>query len=115
VIASVLFWQHQKHPGDARVARQIAGTWSRGELFSQTFSPDGSFTSSIGHSNALVMYQGTWLVKNHELMMTVTNAQGTGNHKAGEPVGSVDSSKIIQVDDHQFIYEAEGQTITLNR
>ncbi len=47
--------------------------------------------------------------------MTVTNANGTGNHQPGALVGSVDSAKIIHVDDHQFIYEAGGHTNTLNR
>jgi hypothetical protein len=114
MVASVLFWQHLKHPSDAKLVRQIAGTWTHGGLFTQTFSLDGSFSSVIGHSSALVTYQGTWLVKDHSLVLTVTNAQGTGNHRA-EPVGSVDSSKIIHLDDHQFIYEIEGQTITLSR
>jgi len=77
-------------------------------------SPDGSFSESFGHSNALVTYQGTWLVKDGELVMTVTNAHGTGNHGV-EPVGSVDRCKIIHVDEHQFIYEASGHTITLSR
>ena len=77
-------------------------------------SPDGSFSESIGHSNALVTYQGTWFVKDGELVMTVTNAHGTGNHGA-EPVGSVDRCKIIHVDDHQFICEAGGHTNTLSR
>ena len=106
---------------DAILSQQVLGTWTGGAfswterpLYSRTFSPDGSFTTSIGHSNALVTYQGTWLVKDQALVMTVTNAQGTGNHKAG-PAGGVDIVKIIQVDDHQFIYEAGGHTNTLNR
>jgi hypothetical protein len=113
-------------PSDAMLSRQITGTWTRGPvswtegpLYSRTISPDGSFTTSIGHSNALVTYQGTWLVKDQALVMTVTNAHGTGNHKAGVPVGHVDSDKIIYVDDHQFtyqyIYEGVRHTNTLTR
>lgn len=103
------------------LSQRLLGTWTRGPfswterpLYSQSFSSDGSFTTSIGHSKALVTYQGTWLVKDQALVMTVTNAQGTGNHKAG-PVGGADIVKIIQVDDHQFIYEVAGHTNTLNR
>ena len=114
-IAGVFLWQHYRHPSDAKLGRQITGTWTRGELYSETVSPDGSFSTSIGHSNALVTYQGTWLVKDQALVMTVTNAQGTGSHGAYTPVGSVDSSKIIHVDDHQFIFEVEGHTMTLTR
>lgn len=49
------------------------------------------------------------------LVMTVTNAQGTENHKAGSPVGHIDSVKIIYVDDHKLIYETGGHTNTLAR
>jgi len=122
VVASVLLRQHFKHSSDTRLARQITGTWTKGplswtegSLFSRTISPDGSFSTSIGHSNALVTYQGTWLVKDQALVMTVTNAQGAGSHKAGSSVGSVESAEIIHVDDHQFIYEAGGHTNTLYR
>jgi hypothetical protein len=116
-VASALLCQHLQHSGDAKLARQITGTWTRGlptwaggPLFSRTISPDGSFSTSIGHSNALVTYQGTWLIKDQILVMAVTNAHGTGGRKAGSPVGSVDRVKIIQVDDHHFIYEAGGHT-----
>jgi hypothetical protein len=114
-IASLLLWQCFKHSRDARMGRQIAGTWiNRSGLFTLTLSSDGTFSSIIGHSNALVTYEGTWLVKDEEMVTTVTNAVGTGNHKAG-PVGSVDCIKIIHMDEHQLIYKAGGQTITLNR
>lgn len=111
------------NPNDARLGRQIIGTWTRVDLsswtneplFRRTISADGSFSTSIGHTNALVTYQGTWLVKNQALVMTVTNAQGTGNHNPGSPAGSVDVDKIIHVDDHQFVYEAGGHTNPLNR
>lgn len=106
---------------DAKVSQEVVGTWTRGPfswietpLFSKTFSPDGSFTTSIGHTNALVIYEGTWLVKDGELVMTTTNAHGTGYHQPG-PVGGVDRAKIIHLDDHQFIYEIAGQTNSLTR
>src|ERR1035441_7431954 len=109
-------------PSDAKLTQQIAGTWTRGPfswteapLFRRTYSPDGSFTTSIGHTNALVTYKGTWLVKDQALVMTVTNAQGTGNHGTGSPVGHVDGGRIIYLDEHQFIYETDGHTNRLTR
>ncbi len=89
--------------------------WTNPAVFTRTFSPDGSLTTSIGHTNALVIYQGTWLVRDGELAMTVTNAHGSENHGAGSPVGSVDRCKIIHVDDHQFVYETGGHTNILSR
>jgi hypothetical protein len=109
---------------DAKLGRQIAGTWTRQmgnwswtnpAVFTRTISPDGSFSTTIGRSNALVTYQGTWLVRDGELVMTVTNAHGTGSHGAASPVGSVDRCKIIHVDAHQFIYESGGLTNILSR
>jgi len=113
-------------PIDAKLTQKIAGTWTRGPfswteppLFSRTYLPDGSFTTSIGHSNALVTYKGTWLVKDQVLVMTITNAQGMGNHGAWSTVGHVDSDKIIYLDDHQFTYqyidEGVRHTNTLTR
>jgi hypothetical protein len=113
-------------PSDAMLSRQITGTWTRGlvswteePLYSRTISSDGSFTTSIGHTNALVTYQGIWLVKDQVLVMTITNAHGTGTHKAEVPVGSVDSDKIIHLDNHQFtyqyIYKGISHTNTLTR
>jgi hypothetical protein len=109
---------------DAQLGRQIAGTWTRPmsgssptepAVFTRTISSDGNFTTSIGRRSALVTYQGTWQVRDGELVMTVTNAQGMGQHRAGSPVGSIDRIKIIHVDDHQWIYESEGHTNILTR
>jgi hypothetical protein len=94
VVASALLWQHSKHSSDVKLGRQITGAWKHGELFSQTLSLDGSFSSSIGHSNAFVTYQGTWLVKDQALVLTITNAHGTGSHRAGSPVGSVAAARL---------------------
>ena len=127
VVASGLLGQHFNHSRDARLGRQIAGTWTKNvtsnrmtfswtnpAIFTRTISSDGTFSESLGHRSVLVTYQGTWLVKNGGLVMTVTNAQGTGNHAAG-PVGGVDRCQIIQVDDHQFISETGGHTNTWSR
>ena len=106
---------------DAKLSQQILGTWTKGPfswteppLYSKTFAADGSFTTSIGHTNALVIYQGTWLVKDGELVMTTTNAHGTGNHQPG-PWGGVDRVKIIRVDERQLDLEFSNQLFTLSR
>jgi hypothetical protein len=109
---------------DARLGRRIAGTWIRPmsgssptepAVFTRTISSDGSFSTTIGRKSALVTYQGTWLVRDGHLVMTVTNAQGMGQHHPASPVGSIDRIKIIHVDDHQWIYESNGHTNILTR
>jgi hypothetical protein len=127
VAASGLLWQHSKHPSDAKLARQVTGAWTKDTfnpktfsltdpvIYTNTISPDGSFSYSFGHTSALVTFQGTWLVKDGELVMTFTNSYGTGNHAAAPVAGKVDRCKIIHLDEHQFVYMTGGHTNILTR
>jgi hypothetical protein len=127
VAVSVLLWQHFKHPSDATLARQITGAWTTDTskmkafsltdplVYTRTYSPDGSYLFIWGHQSALVTFQGTWLVKDGELVVTFTSSHGTGSHQAAPVAGKVDRCKIVHVDKHQFIYEAGGRTNILTR
>jgi hypothetical protein len=127
VAVGVLLWQHSKYPSDAELARQIAGAWTIDTfnpktfswtdpvVYTNTISPDGSFSCVLGHRSALVTFQGTWLVKDGEFVITYTNSYGTGDHQAEPVAGKVDHHKIIHVDEHQFIYMAGERTNTLTR
>jgi hypothetical protein len=97
------------HRREAKLTDQIVGAWNHVDGgFSMTISSDGSFSS--GSSN--VAYQGTWLVGDAVLVMTITNATGTKQH---EPVGSVDRMKIVQVDESHLTLEQNDQTIYYKR
>jgi hypothetical protein len=112
---------------DAKVSRQIAGTWEMDAPINMatfswtnpvvrrwTISSDGSFSQSLGHVSALVTYQGTWLVRDGELVLTFTNALGTGDHTPDSTiVGRVRRCKIVHVDDHQFVIHASVDTNTI--
>jgi hypothetical protein len=111
---TALLWMYLQHANDVMLGRRVAGTWTHAGLLSITISPDGSFSESIGHSNALVSYQGVWRVKNSTFVMTVTNAEGTGSHQPG-PVGSISRDKIIRADDHKFVWDRNGQPFELSR
>ncbi len=97
------------HRNDAKLSRQIVGTWAPGAGISMAISPDGSFLSAFTKTNLVVVltYQGTWLVRDGELVMTITNASGTKEH---EPVGSIDRMKIVQVDAARLALGMNGQT-----
>jgi hypothetical protein len=110
VVVVVLLWQNAKHSSDAKLARQITGTWTR-SIYEVTFLSDGSYTMHFGRSNAMKTWQGTWLVKGGGLVLTCTNAP---NHKVGAVVG-VDNVNIVHVDEHQFIFEESGDTHTNTR
>jgi hypothetical protein len=127
VVASVLLWQHSKHPSDAKLARQITGAWTKDTskmkafsltdplIYTRTFSTDGSYSFIWGHQSALVTFLGTWLVKDGELVVTFTSSHGTGSHQAASVAGQVDHCKIVHVDEHQLIYMEGGNTNILTR
>lgn len=126
-LSAAIFCGCSKHPSDAKLARQITGAWTKDTfnpktfsstdpvVYTNTISPDGSFSYSFGHRSALVTFQGTWLVKDGELVLTFTNSYGTGNHTAAPVAGKVDHYKIVHADEHEFVYIAGGRTNTLTR
>ena len=92
--------------------RQIVGTLqhdgrSRPSSPSITILADGSFISSFESTNHTVVltYQGTWQVKDRELMMTVTNVAGSIWH---EPVGSIDRLRIIELDSNHMTFACQA-------
>jgi len=67
VAASLLLWQHSKHPSDAKLARQIAGAWTEDTfnpktfsltdpvVYTNTISPDGSFSCILRPPKNMVL------------------------------------------------------------
>jgi hypothetical protein len=94
------------------LSERIAGTWTRDADFKLTLQPDGSTSSFFRASDGTVSYQGTWRIKDSALLVTITNVVANRRH---ESVGSVDTLKIISVDDHKLVYETFGQAVTLTR
>jgi len=112
VIAGVLCWQYFKHSRDAKLGRQLIGTWSREGANPITVVADGSWLFS-----GLRSPTGTWQVKNDLLVLTVTNSSPVvsaivGGHSV---VGSAFQFKIIQVDEHQLIYYDGYRTNAMTR
>jgi len=103
--------------GDDMTTQRIVGTWLHDGNVSPsiTILADGSFISSFGSTNHTVMltYQGTWQVKDSELMMTITNVVGSIRH---ESVGSIDHLRIIELDSHHmtFTYQAASNYVATN-
>jgi hypothetical protein len=75
------------------------------------FAPDGSF-SAISHSpRGTLALAGTWQIKDGILIWTTANVSGPEPHVA---VGTVDRSKIVSVDAHRLVYDAEGSCVGPN-
>jgi hypothetical protein len=112
VVGSVV-WKAVKNWKDAKLARQITGTWTKG-TFSRTTSPDGSFTTTIGQNNDILTFQGTWRVVDQVLVMTVTNAYGPKDRETG-PVPRVERARILHVNRHELDCETtSGEKIILS-
>jgi hypothetical protein len=105
--------------GDDMTTGLIVSTWQRDSHASPSsiiaILVDGSFVSTFENTNHSVVltYQGTWLVKNGELMMTITNVAGSMRHK---PVDSIDRLRIVGLDrDHMsFAYQVAPNYFATN-
>jgi hypothetical protein len=97
---------------DDLLGQQIAGTWTREGTSSVTINPDGSFSvisRKVDHTN---YFAGTWQVRGGIFVMTTTNS---GPFSGNSLNSGMDRYRILHVDDHKFVCEEEGQTVTLSR
>jgi len=105
------------YASDESISQKVVGTWQHDDHSGSSvlIFDDGSFMSSIARTNRIVAltYRGTWLVKDSELFMTVTNVIGTIPH---ERVGTVDRLRVIELDGHHltFAYQSASNWITTN-
>jgi len=93
--ASVLLWQHFKHPSDASIRRQLVGTWMPTSSNTVTVRSDGSYKDV--HTNGTI--EGTWRVDGGVWTLTITNISGTF---AGVRVGQVSSFEVVQISKHEL-------------
>ncbi len=96
---------------DTKLAQEIPGTWTR-SAHAMAMTPDGRFTESFLSKTGTNTFVGTWQIKDGILIFTTTNVNGTLPDTAD---GSVQRYKITHLDEHQLVYEMNGQTITLSR
>jgi hypothetical protein len=99
---------------DAKLYKQVVGTWTHEGSFLMTFDSDGTFNSKLGNSNRNLNYFGTWLVKEDFLIQTLTNKSAL-NWINSEKVGNVDRSKIISVNGNQLTLEFNANKISYER
>ena len=97
---------------DAKLAKEIGGTWNDGSDDVLAMSPNGSFSDTIYSKGRTNIFAGTWQVNGGFLIMTLTNAVAA---EPGEPIGSVRRLEVVHVDDHQLVCGPTGHTITFKR
>ena len=95
---------------DAKLHRQIVGTWPVPPSGSMAFLADGifHFTNSFIVSNTTLAFSsdGTWFVRDGFLITTVTNSIASGTDEK-PPVGATSRSKINFIDEHNLCYGDE--------
>ena len=97
---------------NAKHEQQIVGTWT-GEAVAygkMTFSPDGGF--SFVDSITTNISGGSWLVKDGDLIVKITNAPFVLGRSLSGPETR---SKIVSIDANKFVYISGGKTVILSR
>ena len=112
---------------DAKPSQQITGSWTSTRSGAElTISPDGSWLQrnmDPGHTNTFsgtlqivpghtYTFSGTWQIVDGFFIMTTTNSP---NPNRPASAGDVVRFKIIHLDEHQFITEDSGRTVTFTR
>jgi hypothetical protein len=97
---------------DTKLTHAVCGSWRGGASREMVMAPDASFSASFHSPKGILTLTGKWQIKAEILIWTTTNVTGPEPHVA---VGTVDRSKIVSVDAHRLVYEAEGHTISLSR
>ena len=92
---------------DAKLHRQVAGSWPVAPSGSMMFFPDGGFhfTNSFVVSNATLAFSsdGTWDVRDGFLITTITNSIASGTDEKPQ-VGKTSRGKITFIDAHNLCY-----------
>ena len=109
IVVAVLVWRYIR---DVELRHEIVGSWSNGDRFVMTISPDGNI--SYGTSPSHNGFSGTWQVKAGVMIVTLTKSP-LNNSLAGSHI----HFSIAHVDDKQVVYKwgsgSNESTITLTR
>jgi hypothetical protein len=100
-------------PSDAQLRHKLIGTWiGPSDNLEMTMSSDGSYVSKFTREGMNYDYEGTWKIKDGFLITTLT-ANNSTNAKHTMHIGSVESFRIVHVDDQELIDEV-GDCRTAN-
>jgi len=92
-----------------RFIQQIDGTWTNGSG-TMTISPNGTFSaarSSPTHTNVL---KGTQVFRASDKVLMVYP-----DGPPGTSIGGKKEFRIVHVDEHNLVYEVDGQTNSMSR
>ena len=93
----------------AALRQKITGTWGltngHGTI---TIASDGSMISHFAANTQTWTYEGTWQLKDDQIVITTTKSNSV-------PCREASSARIIRADGHELVYDLSGQMISLSR
>ncbi len=92
-----------------RFILQIDGTWTNGSS-TMTISPNGTFSALWSSPTPTHVLRGKQVFRASDKVLMVY-----ADSPAGTPIGGEKDFRIIHVDDHNLIYEVDGQTNFMSR
>jgi hypothetical protein len=105
-LAAFFSWQHFKHAKDARIFKNLPGTWTT-SFGSLSVQPGGSYVLqfTVSPDIGVVTNEGTFQVRDGFLIDTVTRTCRTNAQ-----VPYVNRKRIIQADDREMIIDTGGKS-----
>ena len=105
-VAALLSRQHLKHASDARIFKNLPGTWSM-SFGSMTVQPDGSYVLqfTVSPTSGLVTNEGTFQVRDGFLIDTVTKS-----YRTNAQVPYVTHTRIIQANAREMTIDTGGKS-----
>jgi hypothetical protein len=114
IAVTLLSLHHYKRPNDVELRQRVVGSWiGPSDNLELTISSDGSYVSKFTRKRMDYDYEGTWKIKDGFLITTLT-ANNSTNAKHTMHVGSVESSRIVHVDDQELIDEVEDGGVVVH-
>ncbi len=102
-------------PSDVQIQGLLVGTWRLDQDPSKTLQnkPDGSYVIQLARGGSNVLVEGTWQVKSGFVIATMTNAPSW--YGPQDPVArrTVESNKVVSINEHQmtFLSSQDGTTV----
>jgi hypothetical protein len=109
LVLTILLAACRSVPSDAQFRQKLVGTWVEpSRNLELTLNADGTFVSKFTSQEGVDFeFKGTWKVQDGVLVSTIT-ANHTTRPAHPMHVGSVDTCKIIRVNDQELIDQEES-------
>jgi len=101
---------------DLKLQKKLLGSWTRGDFFEMTLTPEGRFQSRFVGEDKEATFTGDWLVSNRCVVLTVTGKTDRNwTNPISISIGDIEYYKIVSLDAVHLVMEGDDQTNAYNR